>query len=149
MRCVILTSVALMLTAVQPAALGDKPPPPARKLWAGVRVDRLVRRSNNLPRPFMVTFSLVNDGEKTVDPKVGESDLVINGKKMEDWRFTASNGPRDARWQALPPGGDILFGYDLHRHFTAPGTYRVVWKGDGYESAEVVFRVLPPEPPGQ
>ena len=138
-----------MLAAIQPAALGDKPPPPARKLWAGLSANPLVRRADNLARPFKISCSLVNDGDTTVDPKIGETDLIVNGKKMEDWRFNVTGGPQGVYRRALPPGKELEFGRDFRDHFTAPGTYRVVWKGDGYESAEVVFRVLPPEPPGK
>src|SRR5262249_19477491 len=92
---------------------------------------------------FMVNFGLVNDGTQVVNPELGSSQLFVNGKELKDWPFIVSIGPRDARWEALPPGDHLSFGYALGRHFEKPGTYKVSWKGQGFESPEIVFRVVP------
>jgi hypothetical protein len=95
---------------------------------------------------------LVNDSDKTIDPELGSSQLLVNGKELgDDWSFQMANGIRDDRFEALPAGDHlamtISFGRDfqgaLGRHFREPGIYRVSWKGKGFQSPEIVFRVMP------
>src|SRR5262249_54659957 len=90
-----------------------------------------------------ITFTLVNDGNQVIDPKIPSARIVVNGKPLPDSGLIFGNGPRDARFTALPPGDHLLFGYALGSHFKKPGVYRVHWEGEGFRSPEVVFRVLP------
>jgi len=53
------------------------------------------------------------------------------------------SGPKDARFKELPPGDSLQFSFSLGDHFKEPGTHRVSWKGTGFYSPEIVFRVLP------
>jgi hypothetical protein len=159
-----LRKVALILIATGSAlAVGAKEPPKPRerpkreketKLWAAVSVSDPVLDWDNLAwelgtrAPFMIHFYLVNDGDKVIDPKIRSSKLLINGKAFKgkggsDWPYIAANGPRDGRWKALPPGDYLAFGYAFRDDFKEPGTYRVKWKGEGFEAPEVVFRVMP------
>ena len=94
-----------------------------------------------------VEFTLVNDGEAEIDPKIGESRIVVNGKELADSGLILGNGPRDARFAALPPGEHLRFGYALGDHFQEPGIYRVSWRGANFRSPEVVFRVLAKDAP--
>ncbi|MGL4554451.1 MAG: hypothetical protein ACRC33_25085 [Gemmataceae bacterium] len=52
------------------------------------------------------------------------------------------SGPRDDRWTALPAGDSLRFGVAAGRWFAKPGTYSVVWEGDGFRSAPAVLRVV-------
>jgi hypothetical protein len=91
---------------------------------------------------LIVEFTLVNDGEATIDPKIGASRIVVNGTELEDSGLILGNGPRDARFDALPPGDNLRFVYALGDHFKEPGVYRVSWQGASFRSPEVEFRVL-------
>jgi hypothetical protein len=113
-----------------------------KKLWASISVSHPVFVKGVASEPFMIHFALVNDGDKPVNPDLGSSQLLVNGKKLKDWQFIVSQGPRDARWQALPAGDYLAFGYALGKHFEEPGTYKVSWKSQGFESPEIVFRVM-------
>lgn len=150
MRAVILVLATVALTAVEPDERGRKPVAPAKPkvntIWVAIGVDRLVREAGNLKAPLRMSFVVVNDGDKATDANVESSRLIVNGKALVDWPFIVANGPRDARWKSLPPGEHLEFAYDFSEYFTAPDTYRVTWKGDGFESAEMVFRILPPKP---
>jgi hypothetical protein len=90
-----------------------------------------------------VEFTLVNDGEATIDPKIGESRIVVQGKELAESGLILGNGPRDARFAALPPGQCLRFNSSLGDYFKEPGNYRVSWRGANFRSPEVVFRVLP------
>ena len=90
-----------------------------------------------------IEFTLVNDGEAIIDPRIGESRIVVNGDELTDSGLKLGDGPRDARFAALPPGDHLRFGYVLGDHFKEPGVYRVSWRGANFRSPEVVFRVLP------
>jgi hypothetical protein len=121
---------------------GELPAPKGGGLWAALGVNHVVFRRGEVKR-LNVEFTLVNDGEVTIDPKIAESRIVVNGKELADSGLILGNGPRDARFTALPPGDHLQFGYALGDDFQEPGLYRVSWRGASFQSPEVVFRVLP------
>src|SRR4051812_4594898 len=113
-------------------------------LWAALAVNHAAFRRGEAEGLY-VEFTLVNDGEATVDPKLGESRIVVDGAELADSGLILGNGPRDARFTALRPGKQLRFGHALGDHFREPGIYRVSWRGAGFRSPEVVVRVLPDE----
>lgn len=92
---------------------------------------------------LMIFFALVNDGPRAIAPGIESSRIMVNGKELADSALIFGNGPRGAHWDSLPPGENILFGKGLGRYFETPGVYRVSWRGENYQSPEIVFRVLP------
>ena len=90
-----------------------------------------------------MTFTLVNDGGETINPGIAATHLVVNGEELADSIMIFGNGPRDALFDALPPGQHLQFVYALGSHFSKPGIYRVAWKGNRFQSAEIAFRVMP------
>jgi hypothetical protein len=111
-------------------------------LWAALGVNHVVFRRGEV-KELNLEFTLVNDGEATIDPKIAESRIVVNGQELADSGFILGNGPRDARFAALPPGDHLQFGYALGDYFKEPGLYRVSWRGTNFRSPEVAVRVLP------
>lgn len=141
MRKLVAGSALASLLALGLAASQAKPPKQRPKVWAAITASTpLVHRM--APR-LQMYFSLVNDGDRTVDPKIGSSKLLINGKVPEDWNFVINNGIRSSEADALPPGRFLLFGYKLDRYFDKPGIYRVHWEGEAFKSPEIVIRVMP------
>jgi hypothetical protein len=139
-----LSLAVALLFLVGPAVAGGPKPAPGPKLWAALTVPQPVFEQGNLgPGFFQVNFAVVNDGDQTVDPGIGESKLLVNGKEMKDWNFIIHNGPRGTDFTALEPGKAVRFGSGMGRYFDEPGVYRLVWKGKHFEAPEVVFRVLP------
>jgi hypothetical protein len=137
----LVVAVGLLLAADAPKKETDKAD---GKLWAAISVNMPVRTWPTFTTDrFMLYFGLVNDGDKTVDPELESSQLLVNGNELKDWRFILSNGPRDDRWEALPPGDNLSFGIALGARFEKPGVYRVSWKGKGFKAPEIVFRVMP------
>jgi hypothetical protein len=112
------------------------------KLWASLSVSRPLFYAG-WTKELLVYFTLVNDGNKTIDPKIESSKIIINGVELKDSGFILSNGPRDKRWRALPPGDSLEFSYALEKYFQEPGIYRVSWKGENFETPAIVFRVMP------
>ena len=111
-------------------------------LWAALSVSRPVFRAGST-KELLIHFTLVNDGVKPIDPKIESSKIIINGEELENSALILGNGPRDARWNALPPGDMLEFTYALEDYFKKPGIYRVSWKGDNFEAPTIVFRVMP------
>src|ERR1700687_4524939 len=141
--------LAYLLVLVGVTVAADSPkkeaPVPDPKLWAGLGVTSPVIRADDVTNPqfFSVSFTLVNDGKKTLNPEVDSSRFFINGKELKDWGFIVGNGPRGEDFKALPPGECLQFGAAMGKYFTEPGIYKVKWQGKAFESSEVVFRVLP------
>lgn len=130
--------VGLALLPAFLSASGQETP----RLWAAISVSDPVFEEG-WTKDLMIHFALVNDGAATIDPKVGTWKLVINGEELADSGFIFGNGIRDARWEALPAGDKLRFGYALEQYFKKPGIYRVSWKGEGFETLPIEFRVMP------
>jgi hypothetical protein len=86
---------------------------------------------------FMLDFCFTNISKSAINPKplLEESSLKINGKEMANWPLDISNGPRDSRWESLPPGDHLEFCYAMGApDFTSHGVYDVVWIVQGHAS---------------
>jgi hypothetical protein len=127
-------------------AEGAPDPRTERGLWAGLAVNHAVFPSGETSA-MQLEFTLTNDGDRTLDPQIGQSRIIINGEELSDPGLLFNNGPRDSRFRALPPGATLQFAYALGSHFEKPGVYRVWWRGEQFRSPEVVFRVLTDEGP--
>lgn len=138
---IFLTAFGLLAVAAGPPEQKAKPD---KKLWAAISTSTPIRDWPAFSVDvFMVNFGLVNDGDKTVDPEIDSSQLLVNGKVLKNWDFIINNGIRDGRWKALPPKDNLGFGYALGNHFEEPGIYKLQWKGKDFQSPEIVLRVMP------
>jgi hypothetical protein len=126
------------------AKLGTADQKKAGSLWAGLSVNHPIFRAGQT-KDLRFEFSLVNDGDKIVDPKIPDSQIVINGKELTDSAMILSGVQKGAGFRALPPGESLQFDCPLGDQFKEPGTYRVSWEGSGFQSAEIVLRILPDE----
>lgn len=149
--CVGIAAVVVLLSVSGRSAQADEPtkdvPVPKAKVWAGLAVTSPAVGADDVTdaRFFMVSFALVNDGEKNFAPTedVNASKLFINGKELKDWPFVIRNGPREAPGTELKTGESLRFGKAIGKYCTEPGVYQVQWKGKSFESSVVEFRVLP------
>ena len=129
------------LTAAFSATAGAQP-----KLSIAVSVPQPVYQLVETAK-LQVYFTVVNDGEATVDPSIGSSHLFINGKEPNDWNIVINNGIRNSYFTALPPGEILSFTYQLGpRYFASPGIYKIQWQLGSQQSPEIVFRVMAPRP---
>jgi hypothetical protein len=76
-------AVALARSAQAVAKLTTPDQKNPGSLWAGLSVNHLVFKSGQT-RDLRIEFTLVNDGNKVIDPKIPESQIVINGKELSD-----------------------------------------------------------------
>ena len=129
-------------TSLAAARLGTAEPKEAGSLWAGLSVNHIVFKAGQTT-DLRIEFTLVNDGDKVIDPKIPESRIVNNGKELSDSGILLSNVPKVARFKALSPGESLQFDCLLGDQFKEPGTYRVFWRGSGFQSSEIVLRILP------
>ena len=96
-------------------------------------------------KDLRIEFTLVNDGDKVIDPKIPESRIVIDGKELGESGSILSSVQKGTRFKALPPGESLQFDRLLGDQFKEPAIYRVSWKGIGFQSSEIVLRILPDE----
>jgi hypothetical protein len=120
----------------------SKPAERRENLWAALSVNHPAFKQGQT-KDLSIEFTLVNDGANAIDPKIAESRIVINGKELADSGLILSGGLKDAQARALSSGDNLQFAVGLGDHFTEPGTYRVSWKAAGFQSPEILLRVLP------
>ena len=118
--------------------------PKVGNLWAGLSVNHPIFKAGRT-KDLRIEFTLVNDSDRLIDPKITESRIVINGKELSDSGQILSNVQKGARFSALSPGQSLQFDCLLGDQFKEPGIYRVSWKGAGFQSSEIVLRILPEE----
>jgi hypothetical protein len=128
--------------ALNPAKLGTANQPRAGNLWAALSVNHAVFKAGQT-KNLRIEFSVVNDGDKAIDPKIAESRIVINGNEFTE---PGSVFGKDAPFKALSPGESLRFDWLLGDYLKEPGLYRVCWKGVGFQSSEIVLRILPDKP---
>jgi len=124
--------------------LGTADQKKAGSIWAGLSVNHSIFKAGQT-EDLRIEFTLVNDGDKVIDPKIPESQIVINGKELSDSGMILSSVQKGTRFKALPPGESLQFDCLLGDQFKEPGVYRVSWKGSGFQSSEIVLRILPDE----
>jgi hypothetical protein len=129
------------LLALTPHDL-EKGPNPEIKLWAAISVNDPVIEHDRVKDRLMVSFALVNDDDRVLDPDLPNSKLFINGKELPNWKQTIAQGPRDDRFDALPPGDYLILSAALGEHFVKPGSYKIKWQGKDFEAPEIMFRVI-------
>jgi hypothetical protein len=132
--------------ALSAAKLSNTVQPRTGNLWAGLSVNHPIFDAGQT-KDLRIEFTLVNDGDKVIDPKIAESRLIINGQELTDPGLDVGSAQKDVRIQALSPGGSVQFGIRLGDHFKEPGNYRVSWKGVGFQSPEIEIRILPEKDP--
>ena len=111
-------------------------------LWAALTVNHSTFKQAQT-KDLRIEFSLVNDGDKVIDPKITESHIVINGKELVESGSVFGSVPKDVGIKPLAPGEGLQFSVLLGDHFKEPGIYQVSWKGVSFQSSEIVFRILP------
>ncbi len=141
-RALYAAQVSSAQAALSAATLGNTDQPKTESLWAALSVNHTIFKTGQT-KDLRIEFTLVNDGNKVIDPKILESRIVINDKELADSGLVVSSVPKEARFKALSPGDNLQLSVLLGDHFKEPGTYRVSWKGIGFLSPEIVLRILP------
>jgi hypothetical protein len=116
--------------------------PKTDNLWAALSINHALFVTGQT-KGLKIEFSLVNDGDKVIDPKIADSRIVINGKELAESGLIFGGVPNDVRIKPFAPGKTLQFNVLIGDHFKEPGIYRVSWKGSDFQSSEVELRILP------
>jgi hypothetical protein len=143
-RATYLAQMESAQAALAAAKLGTADQNKVGSLWAGLSVNHPIFRAGQT-KDLRIEFTLVNEGEKSIDPMIGDSRIVINGKELTDSGLILNRVPKEVHAKALSPGGSVQFDCLLGDQFKKPGTYRILWGGAGFQSSEIVLRILPSE----
>jgi hypothetical protein len=141
-RATYLAQMQSAQAAFATAKLGTADQEKGGSLWAGLSVNHPIFKAGQT-KDLRIEFTLVNDGDKVIDPRVPESWIVINGKELADSGSILSRVQKGGRSKALSPGESLQCDCVLGDQFKEPGTYRISWKGAGFHSPEIVLRILP------
>ena len=141
-----LAQVRSAQAALVATKLGTTDQPKAGSLWAALSASHAIFKAGQT-KDLRIEFTLVNDGDKVIDPKIADSRIVINGKERTDSGLIFSSVQKGDRFKALSPEDSLQFDCQLGDQFKEPGTYRISWKGADFRSPEIVLRILPEEAP--
>jgi hypothetical protein len=111
------------------------------KLWAAVSVNRSLFKLAET-KDLRIVLTLVNDGDEAIDPKIAESHIVINGEELADSGLFIGTASNSVRLKALGPGDGLEFNCAPGELINRTGIYRISWKGAGFQSPEVVVRII-------
>lgn len=111
-------------------------------IWAALSINHPVLTVGQT-KDLRIEFSLINDGDKVIDPKIAKSRIVINDKEIADSGLVLSSVAKEDRFKVLAPGESLQFDCLLGDHFKVPGRYRVSWKGSEFQAPEIVVRIMP------
>ena len=128
-------------TAVVAATPGTTDQFKAGSLWAGLSVNHAIFKAGQT-KDLIIEFTLVNDGDQVIDPKIADSRIVINGKECTDSGMIFSGVEKGPRFKAVSPGDSLQFSLSLIEQFREPGTYRLSWTSAEFRSPEIVLRIL-------
>jgi hypothetical protein len=140
----VLVEERAVVAAQAAVKLGTADQKKAGSIWAGLSVNHPIFKAGQT-KDLRIEFSLVNDSDKPIDPKITKSQILINGKELTDSASILSSFPKGGRSNALSPGESLQFDRLLGDQFKEPGIYRVSWKGADFHSPEIVLRILPDE----
>jgi hypothetical protein len=143
-RALYVAQIRSAQAAFDAAKLGTANQKKTETLWAALSINHAVVKAGQT-KELRIGFSLVNDGDKVIDPKIAYSHIVINGKELTDAGLILSSVAKDRRFTALAPGDSLQFSLLLGDDFKEPGSYRISWKGVDFQSPETVLRILPEE----
>ena len=101
-------------TAVVAANQGTTDQPKAGGLWAGLSVNHAIFKAGQT-KDLRIEFTLLNDANKVIDPKIPVSQIVINGKERTDSGIIFSGVEKGSRFKALSPGDSLQFSLPLGR----------------------------------
>src|ERR1017187_8867930 len=79
-----------LVTAAQDGPKGEKHP---IKLWAAISVSQLIFGVGQTEK-LQISFAIVNDGDRAINPKIVSSHFFINGVEPKYWYMTIGNGPK-------------------------------------------------------
>ncbi|HEY9678914.1 MAG TPA: hypothetical protein V6C76_12975 [Drouetiella sp.] len=94
-------------------------------------------------KQLTIFFELKNVTSKTVNPEIPATVLVIDDRVYRDSAWMFSNGPRDARFKALPPNDTLSFSYVLDDVIKTSGEHKIVWRGANQNDALLKISVKP------
>ena len=94
---------------------------------------------------FELTLTAANTGAETVNPELHRTELQVNGRRSRAFSSAVSNGRREERWFALPPGESVSMTWSTlgKSLFPEPGEFTLVLSHDGREAEPVVVSVAP------
>jgi len=98
---------------------------------------------------FKISLAAINQGREIVDPQLHRVKLLVNGEESKVWSLAISNGKREAKWFALPPGETVSMTWASMGEslLTGPGVFTLALRFDDMQLAPIQVRVL--VPPGQ
>ena len=110
------------------------------RVWAGVSASVTGATTNAMfsareVSRLSIGVALVNDTDAPIPFECEKTRLVINGEPVA---LFDGNGPV---WTEVKPGKPYGASIGVRQHFTTPGLYKVRWKGEGFASTVLEFRV--------
>ena len=98
----------------------------------------------SMRQSFVITMMVTNNEELIIDPELGSTKLLINGKVSLIWMETVGNGLSESNWYSLSPGKSVSKSWATlgEQLFTAAGEYVLQLQLRNIKSEEIKIIVL-------
>ena len=93
---------------------------------------------------FRISIGATNEGGEVIDPELRRAQLFVNDKWSIAWMLAISNGRREAKWSALPPGETVSMTWSSMGEslFPDPGEFALVLHYNDTELPPIKVQVL-------
>ncbi len=94
---------------------------------------------------FRITLLATNRGTQPVDPELRLVDLLVDGRRSEEWSLAVGNGRREDRWYSLPAGETVSMTWSSlgESLLAGPGDHTLVPRLHGKLGQPVRVHVTP------
>jgi len=93
------------------------------------------------PEEYILTFTITNNSNKTLESGVLGCHVYVDGKEIEDWKNILSEALEDKQARYIAAGATLEFSHRFNRYVQGTGTHQVVWQINDVASAKTVVNV--------
>lgn len=93
------------------------------------------------PEEYILTFTITNNSNKTLESGVLGSRVYVDGTEIEDWRNILSEVLKHKEAKYIAAGATLKFSHRFNRYVKEEGTHQIVWQLSCITSAETSVKV--------
>jgi len=93
------------------------------------------------PEEYILTFTITNNSNKTLESSVLGSRVYVDGKELDDWKNILSKVLKDKEAKYIAPGATLKFSHRFNSYVEEKGKHQIVWQLNNISSANTAVTV--------